>query len=136
MEGLESRELDKVKHFLLEKEIARQSTLSSSLKISPTRLNGIINTLEKDGFLEKKKSVHNGHQINTVNIVKNKIDKQLYKGAAVEEISDKIDTKPVSSVVIFDSPCFFCTRLETCGDDSKVNYYNCPRLNEWISKPL
>jgi len=136
MESLESRETDKVKHFLLEKEVARQSTISSSLKISPSKLNGIINSLEQDGFLEKKKSVHNGHQINTVNLVKTTLDKQAYKGAVVEEEPEEIEIKPFSGVVIFDSPCFFCTKLDTCADDNTVNYYNCPRLNEWISKPL
>ncbi|HME53361.1 MAG TPA: hypothetical protein VKM55_14150 [Candidatus Lokiarchaeia archaeon] len=137
MEGLESsREMDKVKHFLLEKEVARQSTISSSLKISPTRLNGIITSLENDGFLEKKKAVHNGHQINTVNLVKTNLDKGAYKGAVIEEVPDKIEKIPVSGVVIFDSPCFFCAKLETCADDGVVNYFNCPRLNEWISKPL
>jgi hypothetical protein len=140
MEGIESKEFEslasKVKHFLLEKEIARQSTISSSLKISPSKLNGIISTLENDGFLQKNKTVHNGHQINTVSIVKTSLDKAAYKDVVIEPASEPVASKPVTGVVIFDSPCFFCGKLETCGDDNTINYYNCPRLNEWISKPL
>ena len=137
---MENRELDRVKNFLIEKETAKQSTLSSTLKITPARLNDIISTLEKDGFLEKKKTVQNGHQINTVMLVKNELDKTLYKNAYknLTEVEARCNGEKMAirGMAIFESPCFFCNRLETCGEDSTINYYNCPRLNEWISKPL
>ncbi len=36
--------------------------------------------------------------------------------------------------VMFSSPCFFCPRLETCGEDEAINYRNCPKLDLFISK--
>jgi hypothetical protein len=45
-------------------------------------------------------------------------------------------TEPPKSLgsVMFSSPCFFCPRLETCGEDEAINYRNCQRLDEFISK--
>ncbi len=127
----------RVREYIIEKEIAKQSSISSVLKINPARLNAIIGDLEREGFLEKRKSLYHGHQVNTVVLVKNELPPVAYKSTqrpiAVEEAADRAAP---TCITMFASPCFFCANLETCGEDNIINYYNCPKLNEFISKPL
>ncbi len=120
----------------MEKETAHQKSICSTLKISPARVNEIISVLEHEGFLEKKKSVRNGRQINTVVLIKNDLDPHSYIDSQNEEPQKDKVQNPIEGRAIFESPCFFCNQLDTCGEDSKLSYLNCPRLNDWINKPL
>jgi hypothetical protein len=129
-------QVQRVKDFLVEKESARQSSISSTLKINQAKLNGILGDLEREGFIEKKKVIHKGHQINTVALVKSELDPAVYRRISDQVIVEDIPAKyNINGLAMFDSPCFFCSKLETCGEDMHLNYYNCPKLNDWISKP-
>ncbi|MEX2680259.1 MAG: hypothetical protein Q6373_001545 [Candidatus Sigynarchaeota archaeon] len=128
--------MQRVKEYMAEKEIAKPSTISSTLKINPARLNSIIGDLEREGFLEKRKSLDRGHHVNTVVLVKNEIQSPAQKNIKQSVVVPSIDRIPGACKTMFESPCFFCNKLETCGEDSIINYYNCPKLNEFISKPL
>ena len=124
--------IQRVKEYITEKEVAKQATIGSSLKINPSRLNAIIGDLEREGYIEKRKAMDHGHQVNTVVLVKATLPPLAYKKDGM------VLAEPQASKgkAMFDSPCFFCPKLETWGDDSVINYYNCPKLNEYISKPL
>jgi hypothetical protein len=129
--------MQRVREYITEKETAKQSSISSTLKITPTRLNSIIGDLEREGFLEKRKALDRGHQINTVVLVKSVLSPLTYKSiqeAAVDE--EVVDRTIGTGKTMFASPCFFCAKLETCGEDNVMNYYNCPKLNDFISTPL
>jgi hypothetical protein len=135
-----SAQAQRVRDYLTEKESARQSSISSTLKINPSKLNVIIGDLEREGFLEKRKALDHGHQINTVVLVKSMLSPLVYKRIQEAEIDvleeEAIDRTVGTCKTMFESPCFFCAKLETCGEDAIINYFNCPRLNDFISKPL
>nr|MDO8087570.1 hypothetical protein [Candidatus Sigynarchaeum springense] len=128
--------MQRVKEYIAEKEIAKPSAISSTLKINPERLNSIIGDLEREGFLEKRKSLDRGHQVNTVVLLKNEIASPAKKDIEQSAVVPTVHRKVGDFKAIFESPCFFCAKLETCGEDNIINYYNCPKLNEFISKPL
>ncbi len=127
----------RVREYIAEKETAKQSSISSVLKITPTKLNAIIGDLEREGFLEKRNSLYHGHQVTTVVLVKNELPPPAYQNTPEPAVvNPAIDRTAGTCKTMFASPCFFCAKLETCGEDNIINYYNCPKLNEFISKPL
>ncbi len=129
--------MQRVREYITEKETAKQSSISSTLKITPSRLNSIIGDLEREGFLEKRKALDRGHQINTVVLVKSGLSPAAYKEIQEADAGEKeVDRTIGAGKTMFASPCFFCAKLETCGEDSVINYYNCPKLNDFISRPL
>ncbi len=133
--------MQRVREYITEKETAKQSSISSTLKITPSRLNSIIGDLEREGFLEKRKALDRGHQINTVVLVKSELSPTVYKEAQEADVDEKEADRDADRTIgtgktMFASPCFFCAKLETCGEDVIINYLNCPKLNDFISKPL
>jgi hypothetical protein len=62
--------------------------------------------------------------------------KHLQEADLEVEEDETVDRTVGTCKTMFESPCFFCAKLETCGEDAIINYFNCPRLNDFISKPL
>ncbi|MBN2152833.1 MAG: hypothetical protein JW839_15385 [Candidatus Lokiarchaeota archaeon] len=70
-------------------------------------------------------------------LAKKELPPPAYKDAQKPSVVEgPVDRTAGMCKTMFASPCFFCARLETCGEDSAINYYNCPRLRDFISKPL
>lgn len=123
------KDLEKVKSFLLERDSVKQSAISSSLRINPGKVSEILTVLEDEGIVRKYKQVHNGHAVNTVAVIKPTSPLPAVVTRATT------DNGPTGRV-FFESPCFFCKQLDTCGNNTTLNFYNCPKLNAWIEKDL
>nr|MDO8117482.1 hypothetical protein [Candidatus Sigynarchaeota archaeon] len=129
MEGNFEHEVERVRQYLETKHEAFQNTLATDLKLELPYVDRIMASLEQEGFIET-------HKISSVKRkdIKISIIKHEYKLGAGQEK----ETRSLSTIgkVSFDSPCFLCKNLENCGTSTVLNHFNCPKLNEWISKPI
>ncbi len=129
MEGILQNDVERVRLYLEAKEVTYQRVLVRELHMALPDMNRILDSLERDGIIEKE--IASGFKRNDVKI---SFKKQDY--TKITEAKNESVMLSTIGKVSFDSPCFLCRNLETCGPSTAINQFNCPKLNEWISKPI